>query len=285
MRLCKKLVFLMFALGLTACPDTNVVRLEVASCTTEFTETGYKLMCPGMATIEINNGIDGTNGTNGTNGLDGATVTTTNLLAGSVCPAGGIIITVIYNQLLGQNNDTRVICNGVNGQSPSVLKGLMCDAYDTREADRKKDLFDIIKLGTRKFSLVIDQLDTPNSPSNLGYAKFTPAQQNLVGLTDYALDCTTFVNIPESAEYTISITSDDGAMVYFNNNLNATIDNGGLTAPRTRRFTGLFLKGQNKLNVTYFQGPHSQIALTLKWSSAKIPNQVIPNSSLFVGGY
>jgi len=181
-------------------------------------------------------------------------------------------ITQIYNTY---------ITNVVN---PEEQNGLLCGVYDTRSQDRNKSLLDIIALGTLKFSLIIDQLDIEPQPSADGFPKFLPEEQDLVGLTDYALDCFTFVDVPESGIYTIKLKSDDGSMLYLNNVIVPLIDNGGLTPPRERSVTTTLLKGLNKINVMYFQGPHVKIALTLKWSSNRIPEEIIPQSVLSYGG-
>ena len=54
-----------------------------------------------------------------------------------------------------------------------------------------------------------------------------------------------------------------------------------LHAPRTATSASIRLNaGLNRINVIYYQGPQSQIALQLKWSGVNLTEQVIPSSVL-----
>lgn len=172
--------------------------------------------------------------------------------------------------------------DGKDGATP--VPGLYCEVYDSRSVDRSSGLITLLSNAVPKFALTISQFDIPDSPSANGFPKFTAAQQALVGLEDYALDCSGFIVIPVSGNYTFRMLSDDGSKLAINNNLLINMDQLQSPAAQTTAPTLLY-KGRNKINVLYFQGPHTQIALTLQWSgpgsSGVSSLAIIPNTVLF----
>lgn len=160
----------------------------------------------------------------------------------------------------------------------SASSGLACHVYDSRSIDRSNGMNTILTNAVPKFSLVINQLDVGDSQASNGFPKFTAAQQALVGTEDYALDCSGYINVPKTQTYNLTMLSDDGTNTYIDNSLVIAMDQ--LQSP-TAKSASLFLtKGLHKLNVTYFQGPLSQIALKLTWSAPEFTTQVVPNSVL-----
>jgi hypothetical protein len=68
--------------------------------------------------------------------------------------------------------------------------------------------------------------------------------------------------IDKPGEYRWELMSDDGSMLYVDDNL--VIDNGGLHAPQTRTGTTRLSGGIHSIRVPYFQGIKYQVALVLK---------------------
>jgi hypothetical protein len=180
------------------------------------------------------------------------------------------------------NTGTAVVLTNNTGTTTVPLappiNGLACQVYDSRSIDRSSGLNTILTNATPKFSIVINQLDIGDSQASAGFPKFTPAQQVLVGTEDYALDCSGFIDVPKSQTYNLTMLSDDGSKLYINNNLIISQDQ--LQAPTAKSASLFMLKGQNKVNVLYFQGPLTQIALKLSWSAPEFATTVIPSSVL-----
>lgn len=163
---------------------------------------------------------------------------------------------------------------GVNATQP----GLACEVYDSQSIERSNGLLKLLQTGVPKFEMVVDQFDTGDSPSVNGFPKFTPAQQALVGLEDYAIDCSGLLEVPVTGFYTLFLLADDGAKLALGNTL--VLDHDGLHAPSEKQVTVLLYKGMNKINMLYFQGPHSQVALDLDWSGPNFSRKQLPASVL-----
>lgn len=92
-------------------------------------------------------------------------------------------------------------------------------------------------------------------------------EQGFPGLTEetewFALDIKTLLHVPVSGTYTISINSDDGSKVYLNGNL--LIDNDGTHSELEKGARVYMTQGYHALQVEYFQGPRTHIALELFW--------------------
>ncbi|MGL4335372.1 MAG: PA14 domain-containing protein [Turicibacter sp.] len=220
------------------------------SCTVEQLTNGFKMSCPDGSFATVYNGTNGAAGSSCT-----ATPTT-----------GGISVKCGTNAPVFLTNGTNGV-NGTNGAdgADAIQPGLLCKVYDSRSVDRSEGLFKILNNATPKFEKVINQLDIPDSPSASGFPKFTAAERALVGDEDYALDCDGFLNVPVSGSYQFKMLSDDGSKLVINNNTLINMDQLQSPTVGTSNVVTLF-KGPNKINVIYFQGPHSQIALKLDWS-------------------
>jgi hypothetical protein len=68
--------------------------------------------------------------------------------------------------------------------------------------------------------------------------------------------------IEKPGEYRFSLTSDDGAQLYIDDQL--IIDNDGLHPPATQEGMATLSGGIHRLRVPYFQGPRTAVALVLK---------------------
>lgn len=180
----------------------------------------------------------------------------------------------------GANGQDGVGTPGANGADgvAATSPGILCDVYDSQSFDRSNGLYTILASASPKFTKVIDQLDTGDTQSSLGYPKFTASEQAQVGFEDYALDCYGYIDVPMSGTYKLYLFSDDGSKLAINGNL--LIDNDGLHSPAERSASTLLYKGPNKINVLYFQGPNTQIALDLDWSGPSFSRQQLPASKL-----
>ena len=172
--------------------------------------------------------------------------------------------------------------NGIPAINGTALinprSGLTCQVYDSQSIDRSSGMNKILTNATPKFSLNIDQLDIPDMSASLGFPKFSAAQNALLGDEDYALDCNGVIEVPKTQTYTITTLSDDGSNTYIDNALVISMDQ--LQAPTSKSITMFLTKGSHKVNVTYFQGLLSQIALSLFWSAPEFATQIVPNSVL-----
>lgn len=263
------------------------------------------------------NGSNGTNGMNGTNGINAASsvgnVTPVQLCPGDTgfhkeyglfinnnlyavyyAPAQGLgfldqLPAGTYSTTNGSgcvfnyanNGSTATLSNG-SGTTllplSSPINGLACQVYDSQSIDRSSGLNTILTNAVPKFEVIINQFDVPDTNASLGFPKFTAAQQALIGTEDYALDCSGYINVPKSQTYKLTMLSDDGSKLYINNNLLISMDQ--LQAPASSSISIYLLKGINKVNVIYFQGPLSQIALSLSWTAPEFSTTIIPSSVL-----
>src|SRR5271166_1228140 len=127
------------------------------------------------------------------------------------CPYGGIV----YN--------STPICNGATGnQGPqgnvgqagtnAFTSGLTCGVYSVNTSDENGTVNwnTLLTDGNLKFTTVLSQFNVPNESSNDIFASFTAQQQALIGYTNYALDCSGYINIAETGNYTFTLGSDDG---------------------------------------------------------------------------
>lgn len=163
-------------------------------------------------------------------------------------------------------------------------KGLECSVYDSRSVDRSSGLLVILNNATPKFTKVINIFDIGDSVAANGFPKFTTAEQALVGTEDYALDCSGYIKIPVSGYYNFRVLSDDGSQLVINDTILTNMDR--LQAPTYSPVTSkLLYRGLNKINILYFQGPLTQLALRLDFSGPLSSGfntlQLVPSSILF----
>lgn len=82
----------------------------------------------------------------------------------------------------------------------------------------------------------------------------------------FGLDLRFKVNVPTSGSYTLTLSSDDGSLLFIDDK--SVINNDGLHQTRERSATVYLTAGQHSFHVKYFQGPRYHIALELFW---KVP--------------
>jgi hypothetical protein len=95
-------------------------------------------------------------------------------------------------------------------------------------------------------------------------------QQGFPGVTKrfewFAIDYTGKFWIENPGAYTFSLTSDDGAKLYIDDEL--VIDNDGQHPPQDKTGSVELGGGIHRVRVSYFQGPKFQVALVLKIAGA-----------------
>lgn len=192
------------------------------------------------------------------------------------CPYGGIVV------------GTQPICNGAPGTTGGVgtsgpqgntgatgqagangnglNPGLLCDVYKIKQADENGTVNwnTLLADGTLEFTAVLTNFNVPNQSSNDIFANFTSAQQALIGNTDYSLDCSGFVNVPETGAYNLTLGSDDGSELALDNSV--VVNMPQLQSFATKSANVNLFAGLHKINVLYFQGPATNIGLQLSWS-------------------
>jgi PA14 domain len=151
--------------------------------------------------------------------------------------------------------------NGTNGNG--YEPGLECDVYSILANDENGTVnwSTMLSDGTLKFSTVLSNFNVPNESSNDVFSTFTAAQQALIGTSNYALDCSGFINVPETGSYTFTLGSDDGSELAIDET--AVINMPDLQAYASESTTMSLFAGQHRINVIYFQGPPTNIGLTL----------------------
>lgn len=132
---------------------------------------------------------------------------------------------------------------------PSGLKG---DVYHVREG--MESLTELSKL-TPKGSIYTTALNVPPQAFNIGFP----------GVTDrfewFAIDYNGKFWIEKPGMYRFRLMSDDGSMLYIDDQLIA--DNDGTHAPSVRIASIRLAGGMHRIRVQYYQGPRDTVALVL----------------------
>lgn len=128
-------------------------------------------------------------------------------------------------------------------------------------------------------TFVVQNLNVGDTHASNGFPGMPSALQQQVGYDGYALDINGYINVPTTGNYIFKMFSDDGAILLINDQV--VIADDSLHSPRTATSQAVRLNaGLNRINVLYYQGPQSQIALQLKWSGPNLSEQVIPATAL-----
>lgn len=177
--------------------------------------------------------------------------------------------------------------DGTDGQDAvgglKLESGLVCNVYDSNSVDRDNGLIKILNNSRAKFSKVINMFDVGDSLAVNGFPKFTPTEQAMIGTEDYAMDCFGYLMVPVSGNYTFKVMSDDNSRLAINDVTIVNMDQ--LQSPSTSTSSAkLLYVGLNRINVLYFQGPHTQVALKIEWTTPNSANmssmQLIPSANL-----
>jgi hypothetical protein len=157
---------------------------------------------------------------------------------------------------------------GPQGQpgTSGVSSGVQCSVYSILPSDWASTVnwATLFGDGTLKFTTVLANFAVPNESDTVLFTGFTPAQQALIGDTNWAADCSGKINIPESGNYTFTLGSDDGSELAIDNTVLINIPQIQPYATQTSGSKFLF-SGEHKFNLLYFQGPNTNVGLTLQW--------------------
>jgi hypothetical protein len=263
------------------------------NCSASIVSGGANINCGSNSPIFLANGSNGTNGTNGATGQKGATGATgsngSNGLNGSTGATGATGANGLNgaNGATGQNGTNGTNCSaisvsgGVNlvcGSNAPVFvassvsqidPGIMCTAYSILTKDYSTspgsvNWAQMLNDGTEQFSTMLSNFNVANQSDTVLFPGFTNAEQALVGQTNWALDCYGFLNVPETGGYTFQLSSDDGSQLVINNTVIINMSQAQAYASTTSSEVTLFA-GPQQINLLYFQGPQTNVGLTLKW--------------------
>jgi hypothetical protein len=263
------------------------------SCSTSTNEDGnVVLSCPNQDSLIIYNGRDGDSCTTKRQSSKKRTKIT--------C---GSTVSYVYDGKKGKKGDSgepgtsctateaeggvNVICgnsvvflaDGEDGQKgkDAIQPGLLCNVHNVGSWSGNTDLPGLLKASPVVGSFVLANLSVGDSLAVNGFPGMPADLRTAVGVEGYALDCSGYLNIKTSGEYTLKLLSDDGVRLNIEDDY-LLVQDQGLHAPRTVSGTKLLNKGPNKFNVVYFQGPVTQIALQLKMSGPNMTETVVPVS-------
>lgn len=128
-------------------------------------------------------------------------------------------------------------------------------------------------------TFVLQNLNVGDSQASGGFPGMPTALQNLVGYDGYSLDINGYIDVPTTGNYVFELMSDDGAILLINDQV--IISDDSLHAPHAVNSAVIRLNaGLNRINVIYYQGPYSQIALKLSWTGPNLAKQVVPSTAL-----
>lgn len=237
----KKLILAIIIIGLTSCGRT----LQTESV----------------------NGVNGSNGNNGVQGPQGPAGSTgqtgSNGSQGSTGTVGP----------QGPKGDTGTTgpkgasgSNGTNGSNGNGFNsGLECYVYSVLMSDENGTVNwnTMFSDSTFKFSTVLANFNVSDQSSNNIFSSFTSTQQALIGNTNYGLDCNGWIDIPETGSYTFVLSSDDGSELAIDNQI--AINMPVLQSYTNKSIVLTLFSGLHRINVLYFQGPATNIGLTLGW--------------------
>ncbi len=143
---------------------------------------------------------------------------------------------------------------------PQAGRNMLCHVYDfTGLSSLASDLESATHLG----SFYMDRFDVTARSWDQGFPKLPASLSHL--RENYAVRCFSKLRVTTAGLHTFSITSDDGMRVLLNNT--AVLQDDNLHAPRTATASTNLVKGLYNMEVQWFQGPRTQIAAELKWST------------------
>ena len=222
--------------------------------------------------------IQGSNGTNGVNG--------TNFLTGSGAPSvsigfnGSTYLDIITDNLYSNVNGVWNLIGNIQGQAGlGSTPGLSCAVYNLPSYSTSTSLPAAFIGNAIVGTFILPAFNIPVSTATNGFPGMPSAIQNVVGFDGYALDCDGYINISTSGDnYVFQLLSDDGSELRINDSI--VISNQGLHAAVSVTSSAIHLdRGLNKINIVYYQGPLTQIALQLSMAGPNQVNAVIPASA------
>ena len=166
-----------------------------------------------------------------------------------------------------------------NDGEDALQSGLICNVHDLSSWSGITDITDEFINNPPVGEFIMDDVSVGNTQAINGFPGMPASIQSQVGTDGYALDCYGYLATPTSGDYDFDLLSDDGVFMAVDGQ--TVISDPSLHAPSTDSNSARLLKGMNRINIMYYQGPHSQIALRLKWSGPNHASQVIPSAYYF----
>lgn len=273
-----------------SCPDQHPVLISDGdngkdgkdgdSCKSIRQSDRVKITCGSTVTYVY----DGDDGKDGKNGKDGSSCTVTSASGGAKVKCGDGPSVFLANGSPGpqgiqgpQGQPGRDGLNGSDGED-AVAPGLSCNVHNLANWDGITNIFTALSNNAAAGNFTLANFSVGDSQAALGFPGMPSALQALVGVEGYALDCSGYLNVPTSGIYSFSMLSDDGVRLAINDQV--IVNNPGLHAPTTDTNSSVTLnRGFNRINVVYYQGPLTQIALKLSWSGPNTASQTVPASA------
>lgn len=168
--------------------------------------------------------------------------------------------------------------DGAPGQDGDYTRssGISCNVHDMTGWGGSVALPGVLAGTAPVGNFIIPNFNVPDINGSLGFPGMPASILASVGVEGYALDCYGELFIETSGVYTFKLLSDDGSRLVIEDNV--VVDNQGLHAPTSVSNTVTLYRGFNKINVVYFQGPLTDIALELKYSGPNLSEQVVPST-------
>ena len=267
--------------------------LDGSSCSSirQDSQKRVKITCGHSVTYVYDgeDGEDGKDGKDGKPGKDGSSCSVTQAPGGANVKCGNGPSVFLANGAQGPQGVPGIPGatgpagqpgrDGLNGQDgeDAVQPGLSCNVHDLKSWNGSTSLPQALAANPPVGNFTLANLSVPDSQSSAGFPGMPSWLQNKVGLEGYALDCSGYLNVETTGSHSLSLLSDDGSYLSIEDGY-CDLQNQGLHAPSTVSKTCNLNRGQNKINVVYYQGPHTQIALELRWTGPNTSSQVVPAS-------
>lgn len=252
---------------------TNGSNGTSCSSTRQDSQNRVKITCGNNTTYVY----DGSNGTNGTNGKNGTSCTAVPASGGANITCGNNSHVFLTNGAQGpagtNGTNGRDGLNGTNGED-AIQPGVSCNVHNLANYDGNTSLPQALVNNPVIGTFTLPNFSVGDSQASTGFPGMPADLQNQVGYDGYALDCSGYLNVPTTGTYAFSLFSDDGSYLAIEDQV--VIENQGLHAPSAKSGSADLYRGPNRINVVYYQGPYSQIALQLNWSGPNTTSQVVP---------
>lgn len=152
------------------------------------------------------------------------------------------------------------------------MNGLQGEVFNIGE--KFNNLPDFSTLGEPDAVIAVPNLDVPTRDFTSG---FPGVEGDIVEY--FAIRFTGSLNITEEAEYNLCLNSDDGSKLLLEGT--AVVDNDGTHATKEVCSLVYLAAGEYQLEVQYFQGPRTEIAMQLLWEKNGGGKEAVPESVLF----
>ncbi len=177
--------------------------------------------------------------------------------------SGGSTVGDIPNQNAGQNQNPVVMKPNTNTGLFSLCADMPKNAIVAQVYPLQvntNNLPDFASLTPVGEDICLEQLNISKRAFTEGF----PEVEQLIEW--FGLDINFKVEVPASGTYTFTLSSDDGSLLFIDNN--SVINNDGLHEVKEKSAAVYLTKGSHTVHIKYFQGPRYHIALELFW---KVP--------------